>query len=126
MKRTFFMVMLTLSLVPVAVMAQQNEPIISIDNLITAITPLIIFGVTWVVQKIKPTLMGWNIVWVVIPILNLIATAILVLIDQASSFLAQFIWNFLAVAVAQLVIQLSADKRQQNKLAKQKLLNNKH
>lgn len=120
------MVMLTLSLVPVAVMAQQNEPIISIDNLITAITPLIIFGVTWVVQKIKPTLMGWNIVWVVIPILNLIATAILVLIDQASSFLAQFIWNFLAVAVAQLVIQLSADKRQQNKLAKQKLLNNKH
>ena len=124
-KKIFYLILLIFFLIPVAAIAQgggEPGPIITIDNLINALTPLIILGVTWIVQKVKPTLMGWNIVWVVIPILNLIATAILVLIDQASSFLAQFIWNFLAIAVAQLIIQLSSDKREQNRLAKQKAL----
>lgn len=95
-------------------LAQTRDPIISIENIVGAITPLIIFGVTWLVQKIKPTLMGWNIVWIVVPILSLIATTILTLIDQATQFWSQLLWNFLSVAVAQLIIQLSPGKRLQN------------
>ncbi len=97
------------------IFAQSNgDPVITVDNLIGALTPLIIFGVTWVVQKIKPTLMGWNIVWVVIPILSFLATVLLQLADLATSFLSQFLWNFLSVVVAQLIIQLSEEKRLQN------------
>lgn len=95
-------------------LAQTNDPIISIESIMGALTPLVILGVTWLVQKIKPTLMGWNIVWIVVPILSLIATAILSLIDQATQFWSQLLWNFLSVAVAQLIIQLSPGKRLQN------------
>jgi NADH:ubiquinone oxidoreductase subunit 6 (subunit J) len=102
-------------------LAQTNDPIISIESIIGAITPLVIFGVTWLVQKIKPTLMGWNIVWIVVPILSLIATAILTLIDQATQFWSQLLWNFLSVAVAQLILQLTPEKRFQNTKAREKV-----
>ena len=120
-------VMLILSAFVTNIMAQTgaSSPIITIDTIIGAITPLIIFGVTWLVKKIKPTLMGWNVVWVVIPILSLIATSILTLIDQAASFWSQLLWNFLSVAVAQLIIQLGEAKRLQNTSAKNKLLTSK-
>jgi len=94
---------------------------VNIDNIIAAITPLIIYGVTFLVQKIKPTLVGWNIVWVVVPILNLIATTILVFIDQTTSFWGQFAWNFLAVVIAQLITQLSSEKRAETKEKKEAL-----
>lgn len=120
-------IMLILSAFVTNIMAQTgaSSPIITIDTIIGAITPLIIFGVTWLVKKIKPTLMGWNVVWVVIPILSLIATSILTLIDQAASFWSQLLWNFLSVAVAQLIIQLGEAKRLQNTSAKNKLLTSK-
>ncbi len=103
-------------LMTITVSAQTgSDPIITIDSLIGAITPLIIFGLTWVVQKIKPTLVGWNIVWVIIPILSFLATLVLQLAELSTSFLGQFIWNFLSVVVAQLILQLSEDKREQNK-----------
>lgn len=111
-------IVLMLSAFVTNTIAQTGEPIISVDNIIGAITPLIIFAVTWVIQRIKPTIVGWNIVWVVVPILSLAASTILALIDQATSFWSQFIWNFLSVVVAQLILQLSADKRQQNAVAK--------
>lgn len=100
-----------------------GDPIITIESLIGALTPLIIFIVTWLVQKIKPTLVGWNIVWVIIPVLSLLATLVLQLAELSTSFFGQFIWNFLSVAVAQLVLQLTEDKRKANQLQKQKIKN---
>ena len=108
---------------PVLAQGGGGDPIITIESLIGAVTPLIIFIVTWLVQKIKPTLVGWNIVWVIIPVLSLLATVVLQLADLATSFFGQFIWNFLSVAVAQLVLQLTEDKRKANQLQKQKVKN---
>ena len=122
MKKIFFMILLVL-LLPLTLMAQTPEPIITVDGLLAALTPLIIFAVTWVIQKIKPTLMGWNVIWVLVPILSLAASSILVLIDQATSFWSQFLWNLLSVFVAQLIIQLQPAKLAQNKIDKKKLLN---
>lgn len=118
--RILFVIMLMATVFASPVLAQGGgDPIITIDNLIGAITPLIILIITWLVQKIKPTLVGWNIVWVIIPILSFLATLILQLAGQATSFFGQFIWNFLSVAVAQLILQLTEEKRTQNKKQKQ-------
>lgn len=122
MKRTamyFFAILATVIVFSGTALAKtMQEPIITIDGIITALTPLIVFGVTWLVQKVKPLLMGWNIVWVVVPILSLIASSILVLVDQATSFWSSFIWNFLSIAVAQMYIQLTSEKRAKNAEAK--------
>lgn len=122
--RILFAIMLMASVFTAPVLAQGGgDPIITIDNLIGAITPLIILIITWLVQKIKPTLVGWNVVWVIIPILSFLATLILQLAELSTSFFGQFIWNFLSVAVAQLILQLTEDKRKANQLQKQKVKN---
>lgn len=120
LKKLLLVVMLSVIFIPTGlVLAQNGEPIVSVDNLIGALTPLVIFGVTWLVKRIKPTLVGWNIVWVVVPILSLAASAVLVMAEQASSFWGQFGWNMLSVTIANLILQLSPEKREANK--KQKL-----
>lgn len=74
--------------------------------LMTYLMPLVIFGVTWLVKTIKPTLSGVVIVAVIIPLLSVVGAVIGTFVGSTTAFWAQFALNFLAIAVNEIIKQL--------------------
>ena len=89
-----------------------------INQLLVWLMPFVVWAVTALVTKYKPSIPGWAILTVIVPLLS----GTLTLITQwlavpGQSWLIQFLLGLLAVVISQLRIQLSAEKRAEDKQA---------
>ena len=73
--------------------------------LMTYLMPLIVYGVTWLVKIIKPTLSGVMIVAVIVPLLSVVGAVVGSFVGSTTNFWAQFALNFLAIAVNEIIKQ---------------------
>lgn len=75
-------------------------------ELITLLTPLIVFGAVELVKWALPKVPGWVVVGIIVPALSAAVTLIAEMLTGATGFWAQFGLGFLAVFVNELVRQL--------------------
>lgn len=81
--------------------------VILATELVTLFTPLVVYGVTWIVRKFAPGLPGWVVVMLIVPLLSLAVVALTGLLGQTSlTFWQQFAYGLLAVFVNELYVQL--------------------
>lgn len=90
-----------------AVIAQA----IPIDPLVTWLTPVIIYGVTWVVVKVKPLIPGWLILTVVAGFGGLYTLVVQWLANPGLKWWQQLLYSLLAIVISQFKIQFSKEKR---------------
>ena len=87
-----------------------------INQLILWLMPFVVWIVTELVRKFKPMIPGWAILTVVVPLLSGALTLISnYLATPGQTWLVQFLFGLLAVFISQLRIQLSAEKRAEDK-----------
>lgn len=76
-------------------------------GLVTALTPLIVWAATWVVKKILPQIQGWQTLLLIVPAMSLLVTWLSGLaIATGISFLAQFVYGFVAVFINEVLKNL--------------------
>ena len=81
-----------------------------IEQIITYLTPFIVFAVAWLVGKFKPLIPGWAMLGVV-GLLTSLTTWITNLIGNPDlDWIYQLLYGLLAVVLSQLVKQLSPSK----------------
>ena len=99
--------------------------IIPIDPLITWLTPVIIYGVTWVVVKVKPLIPGWLILTVVALLGGLYTLIAQWLGNPELKWWQQLLYALLAVVISQFKIQFGGEKRAEDTkaIAEDKKLN---
>lgn len=78
-----------------------------LENLITLLTPFVVWGATWVVTKIFPTISGWGIVLLVVPVLGALVTWIGTLITPESLWYVNLLFSLLAVFINEVKVQLT-------------------
>ncbi len=84
--------------------------VIIASELVTLFTPLIVFGVTYVVKKIVPSIAGWIIIMLVVPLLSLLITWVSgLLANTGLTFWEQFGYGLLAVFINELFKQLKTN-----------------
>lgn len=76
------------------------------EQLLTIITPLVVYGVVELVKWILPKVSGWVIVSCIVPLLSALATFATEWFTGASGFWPQFVVGLLAVFVNELIRQL--------------------
>ena len=83
------------------------------SELVAILTPLVVYGVTWLIRKFVPNVAGWFIVMFIVPLLSLGITWVTGLLGNPElTFWGQFAYGLLAVFVNELYIQLKpADKK---------------
>jgi hypothetical protein len=77
-----------------------------VNTIVMMLMPLLIWVVTWIVKKIKPTLSGVTIVAVIIPLLSFAGALIPTLIGTTTPFWLQLVLNFLAIAFNEIKKQI--------------------
>lgn len=80
--------------------------VILVTDLINILSPLVVFGVTWLVGKLV-TVPGWVVVMVIVPALSLLAAWLAEVMGATGlSFWAQFGINLVAVTVNEAIKQI--------------------
>ncbi|MBK7380478.1 MAG: hypothetical protein IPJ03_22455 [Ignavibacteriales bacterium] len=80
--------------------------VILVTDLINILSPLVVFGVTWLVGRIA-TVQGWVVVMVIVPALSLLAAWLAEVMGATGlSFWAQFGINLVAVFVNEAIRQI--------------------
>ena len=81
--------------------------IIIAAEVVTILTPLVVYGVTWLIRKFVPNVAGWFIVMFIVPLLSLGITWVTGLLGNPElTFWGQFAYGLLAVFVNELLKQL--------------------
>lgn len=78
----------------------------SANELVTILTPLVVYGVVELVKYLAPKIPGWLIVSFAVPLLSAAVTFVSQWLMGATGFWAQFGFGFLAVFVNELIRQL--------------------
>ena len=79
------------------------------SELVTLFTPVIVYGVTYLVKKFLPNISGWIIVMLVVPLLSLaVAWLTTLLASSELTFWEQFGYGLLAVFINELFAQLKS------------------
>jgi hypothetical protein len=76
------------------------------QEIVQAIGPLFVFLAIEVVRKFAPSLPGWVIISIVLPILALVSSWIVTAINPEASFLVQVLLGLSSIFVAELIKQL--------------------
>lgn len=88
--------------------------VIIASELVTLFTPFVVFGVTYVVKKIIPSIAGWIIVMLVVPLLSLLITWVSgLLANTGLTFWEQFGYGLLAVFINELFKQLKTNSSEE-------------
>lgn len=102
----------------VFVIAQFTIPAEILNQLLTWLMPLIIYGVTWAVTKAKPLIPGWAVI-IVVALLGGLATLVAQLLASPELiWWQQLLYNLLAIVISQIKIQFSAEKRAEDQALK--------
>ncbi len=81
--------------------------VVMVSEIITLLTPLVVFGVTELVKFMLPKVQGWMILLLIVPLLSLLLAWLSdLLIAPDLGFWPQFIYGLLAVFVKELFKQL--------------------
>jgi hypothetical protein len=75
-------------------------------ELVTILTPLVVYGVIELVKLATAKIPGWVIVSIGVPLLSAAVTYVSTLLTGATAFWQQFAFGFLAVFVSELIKQL--------------------
>ena len=98
-------------------------------EIITLLTPLILFGCTALVKWLYPKMPGWLILSVVVPVLSVLAALIVTLIIPGLGFFIHVALGLLSVFVAELIRQFQQGNNKNTepvkKMAKKKPTTNK-
>lgn len=79
------------------------------EQLLTSLMPVIIWAVTWLINKVTPYFGNANglvILAIVVPLLSAVSVWLLGLIQPGTDWYLQFIYNFSAVFINELIKQL--------------------
>ena len=88
-----------------------------LEQILTYLTPFLVFGATWIATKIQPLIPGWLILTVV-TILSAILTWVTQIIGNPDqSIIIQFLLGMIAVVISQIIKQFSGTKRAEDKAA---------
>jgi len=89
-----------------------------IEQILTYLTPFIVWLVTWVVGKVVPLIPGW-LKLTVVTIVSAVLTWVLQIIGNPElSIVLQFVLGFLAVFVAEFLNQFSPEKMKSDNAAR--------
>jgi hypothetical protein len=81
--------------------------VITVVELVSLLSPLVVFAATELVKKVSPKISGWILVMLIVPLLSVaVAWVTEILLVPGLSFWAQFGYGLLAVFVNELFKQL--------------------
>jgi hypothetical protein len=85
--------------------------VLPIDSLVTWLTPVIVYGVTWAVAKLKPLIPGWLILTIVAGLGGLYTLVTQLFGNPELKWWQQLLYALLAVVISQFKIQFGGEKR---------------
>lgn len=84
-------------------------------ELLTYLTPFVIWFVTWAITKLKPLLPGWLVATVIVPALAIILSFLTSLVVPDTKPVLQFVLGLGAIVISQFIKQLSPSKIAEDK-----------
>ncbi len=89
----------------ITVLFFQATGTITIDMIVTMLSPLVVFGATALVKWLLPQIQGKWIVTAIVPVLSLIAAYLGTLIEPNASFWVQVVLSLAATWVREVISQ---------------------
>ena len=107
----FKLILLALIMVlPLSLFAQDaTQSGFSIESLLTALTPLIVLGVTQFTKWLLPKVPG-IVVIIIVTVWSSVIAWVDTLVNSGGSWLEQFLYGMLAIVVHQIAVQLGKSK----------------
>lgn len=81
------------------------------SDIVTYLTPVIVYLVTWIVGKVAPGIDDKVLIGIIVPALSLAAAWIATMITPDIGFWAQVGWNLAAVFINELLVQFGAKQK---------------
>lgn len=115
MRKIFLIILLLAVFIQTDISADQRVNISvaesltpSANDVVLALTPLIVYLVTWLVRSVFTKLPGWVIITIIVPVVSVLTSWVthLIVIDVYYGFFMQVLLGLLAVFLNELIKQL--------------------